>query len=79
MKTHHLTRIMAKEMREVTIKTINHKEEKMMTTVMVAPIEAMDNRHLLRRTSATTSKNNNNNAGYSTKREKLAKWLTQIH
>ena len=76
MKTHYLTKIMAKEMMEETINTIGHKKEKMMTKVMVAPIEAMDNRHLWMNTFTTARNNNNNITSHNTKREKLEIRLT---
>ena len=74
-----LDKAMAMDTMEVMVKTISCKKEKMITVVMVDPIEAMDNKHLLMRTSTTTRKNNNNNVHHNTKRRKLAKQLTQIH
>ena len=67
------------EMMEVMIKTISCKNEKMIKIVMVAPIEAMRNRHLLMRRYATIEKNNNNSVSHYTRREKLTQQLTQTH
>ena len=74
MKTHHLTkemaRIMVKEMMEAMIRKISRKKEKIMMVVMVDPIEVMENRHLLMKISTTSSKNSNNSMGHN-KKEKI--------
>ena len=71
-----LDKEMAKETMEATIKTINCKRKKMITAVMVTPLEAMKNKHLLMRRSTVARKNNNNNMGHYIRRGKLAKRLT---
>ena len=61
----------------VTIKKISRKKKKIITMVMVAPIEAMNNRCLLMKTSATAIKHNSQSMGHCRRRENLVNRLTQ--
>ena len=70
---------MAKETMEATVKTISRKREKMIKTVMVAPIEVMKRRHLLIRRPTIPRMNNNNSTSHCIRKEKPTERLTRTH
>ena len=68
---------MVKVMIVVTIKKISRKNKKIITMVMVAPIEAMTNRFLLMKISTTAIKHNSQSMGHYKRRENPVNRLTQ--
>ena len=67
---------MVKVMIVVIIKRISRKKKKIITMVMVSPIEAMNNICLLMKTSATAIKHNIQSMGHCRRRQNPVNRLT---